>query len=491
METHKQVEVKELSELIEKSREFGKLNRFGSTNTTCEKLLERGFEEKVLLENANSSYPIVHYKVLKLMENFLELKIKYGSKIEKRIYDELSITAFVDRLLAKRPLVFVGQRDTYILRDGKKEGCAYDEWHKIGTDKEEDPFIMEDYLTYDEGKLAALLGASTKTININKGDRRNCGEYQQGEEYEKEGVIVGLVGPRMNKSNALESQEMRVKEDQNIPENGYGGKGSSKSVLKLFADFYGIKYLPTFKEVESSYRKSRGEEFTSEKIWNVFTKKVNSNVHEEYEEISGLKNSCQFLHISAYKQRNRIAAEILLAEASDRANKLGKRAYVHVVGLGLGVWRIYNRQIDLFTTGFVEAVAEMNLEAISDLDLSWVIIDDKKEVKFRDTHVVNGHKIPGTNTVLHISKRNPWDKLQEEDKVVVASWAWDGLSFVGNEYWAGSLATSSDPAAAACTQIPELLNPWVNQAFCGENVRVVTQQGRIVPYRQFQADCIK
>ena len=27
------------------------------------------------------------------------------------------------------------------------------------------------------------------------------------------------------------------------------------------------------------------------------------------------------------------------------------------------------------------------------------------------------------------------------------------MSFVGNEYWAGSLATSSDPAAASCTQV--------------------------------------
>ena len=27
------------------------------------------------------------------------------------------------------------------------------------------------------------------------------------------------------------------------------------------------------------------------------------------------------------------------------------------------------------------------------------------------------------------------------------------MSFVGNEYWAGSVATSSDPAAASCTQV--------------------------------------
>ena len=44
----------------------------------------------------------------------------------------------------KRPLVFVGQRDTYILRDTNKEGAgvAYDRWGDVGTDKEQEPLIM-------------------------------------------------------------------------------------------------------------------------------------------------------------------------------------------------------------------------------------------------------------------------------------------------------------------------------------------------------------
>ena len=45
---------------------------------------------------------------------------------------------------SKRPLVFVGQRDTYILRDTNKEGAgvAYDRWGDVGTDKEQEPLIM-------------------------------------------------------------------------------------------------------------------------------------------------------------------------------------------------------------------------------------------------------------------------------------------------------------------------------------------------------------
>ena len=88
MEACGQVEVKELSELIEKSKAFGALNRFGSTNTTCEKLIELGYDERILLENANSAYPIVHHKVLTLIEKFLEMKKKHGSNIEKKMYDK-------------------------------------------------------------------------------------------------------------------------------------------------------------------------------------------------------------------------------------------------------------------------------------------------------------------------------------------------------------------------------------------------------------------
>ena len=39
---------------------------------------------------------------------------------------------------------------------------------------------------------------------------------------------------------------------------------------------------------------------------------------------------------------------------------------------------------------------------------------------------------------------------------VVAMFAWDGNSYVGNEYWDGMLSASGDPAAASCSMIPEV-----------------------------------
>ena len=47
-----------------------------------------------------------------------------------------------DLRFSKRPLVFVGVHDTYILRDSDKEGRAYDTWQTIGTMEEEPPLVM-------------------------------------------------------------------------------------------------------------------------------------------------------------------------------------------------------------------------------------------------------------------------------------------------------------------------------------------------------------
>ena len=93
-------------------------------------------------------------------------------------------------------------------------------------------------------------------------------------------------------------------------------------------------------------------------------------------------------------------------------------------------------QVELFTTEFVKTVAKLKnvLENVTDIDFSWVINHGEMKVEMDGESLVDGDMVPGTDIVMHITKRNPWDKLPEEHqgKLIVASWAWDGMSFVGN-----------------------------------------------------------
>ncbi|RYE13674.1 MAG: DUF4804 domain-containing protein, partial [Sphingobacteriaceae bacterium] len=50
------------------------------------------------------------------------------------------------------------------------------------------------------------------------------------------------------------------------------------------------------------------------------------------------------------------------------------------------------------------------------------------------------------------------------DLQLVTTYAWDGNSYPGNEYWLGSLSASGDPAAVCSSTIGELHNSLVHTA---------------------------
>ena len=85
--------VENLSQIIDKSKTFSQLNPYPSKTTLVETLLTKGVKEEVLLENANSSYPLIHHSVLDLLKKFLSMKRQNGSKIEKKIYKNMVIYA--------------------------------------------------------------------------------------------------------------------------------------------------------------------------------------------------------------------------------------------------------------------------------------------------------------------------------------------------------------------------------------------------------------
>ena len=305
-------------------------------------------------------------------------------------------------------------------------------------------------------KISALLATCSPTAVINSGSRHNKGVEGSKDAFVDRAFIVGLVGPRLHRLNVMEAQDLRILPQQNIQGSFYGPQ-SEDTMGKLFAKFYDLNHFPLYEEVDRLFKGEQVEGFKREQ----FVK----GQHGEY------------FNKAVYEERVRISAELLLVEADRRAAREGKKAYVHIVGLGLGVWKLLSNQNTWYVDVFGKCLQRLELPNVSDIDFSWIGVNSVCGVE-------NGQKIK--NVLVHFSQRDPYENVDKQDeKIIVSSWAYDGNSYPGNEYWVGSLWTSGDPAAACSTQVPELHNPLINRKMSGSNAHVATKDGKIIPLYQF------
>lgn len=145
---------------------------------------------------------------------------------------------------------------------------------------------------------------------------------------------------------------MVVTSIQNTPENGYGPGQSELTLKSVFAKFYNIDYFP---------------------------------VHTEFP---------GFFNDSIYLRRIQISIETFLIEANRRGLESNKRVYVHVVGLGLGVWMLNpGAQKRIYLEAFQNSLMKLCLPNIACLDFSW--LDPHEKVpslrsgkNFQDTDIL-------------------------------------------------------------------------------------------------------
>ena len=333
--------------------------------------------------------------------------------------------------------MFCNSFDKYYLVDGYMGSGGFED---IGFKNKILP--IEDFMTYDEIKLAALLSISSRSIFINNGSRNNHGSLGKPGSYVEEGIIIGQVGPRFQKPEVMEFIDCVITEKQNTVNNGYGPNiKPSYLMMHEWANLWGLEYLPTWSEVS--------------RLNNIHYKKLSQST---------------FLNVHVYKERIKITIEIMITEAICRSSQQNKRSYIHVVGLGLGVWKISDCQHQLFvdTWGDVlKTLNPVNAKLISDINFSWIPVDNCQGVK-------NGEKFPDTDITIHFSKRNLHDCVPE-NTLLICNYAWDGNSLPGNEYWTGSLSSTSDSAAACSSCITELHNHFINRLISAENLHVVTE----------------
>ena len=307
-------------------------------------------------------------------------------------------------------------------------------------------YSLKDLISYDEIALSAMVSMTVPTPFINNGGRANKAIKGEGD-FIKSGIYCGLVGARFEKEEVMEYRFMIVSETQNTEAKGYGINRERNELLDIWAEFYDAEggYFPTFAEVVDMQAKLPEEEFRQKYIV--------------------LKNG-SFLDVAKYKQRMQMSIEPFLLDADACAAASGKKAYIHAVGLGLGVWQVDPGQAPLMMEVYHNVLCTHRLENISDINFSWF-----PEASWQCGTTTNGeiHKHneddpDGTGIRIIFSSRNPADPLPEEDsdKLLVAQYAWDGCSYPGNEYWVQMLAASGDPAAACCSTISELQNPEVN-----------------------------
>lgn len=399
-----------------------------------------------IAEHAKGTRPLMHERVRGLVEDFLKFKLEYGSKLEKKLYSEIvaegGLRRFIDRLLTKRPLMFMNASDEYLLRTGEQGSGGFT---LIGTDKETAPLVLSDYMSYDEMELAALIAVSVPTHFINAGGYGNDGKKGEPGSYEERGIIIGLAGARFEMPEHMEYRFMKITQIQNTKENGYG---KESAYFAHWAKFYGISHFPTYEEASSD----------------------SSGRFIQLQDGS-------YLDAQVYKERIRISAETLLFEANQRAKIRRKKAFVQVAGLGLNAWGITSEQVRLSLEVYAETIKRYALDHISDISFTTFTdqarVDRYKAAINIDRKAIRLHFPPG---------RNPAAKLtgHEAGKLLVMSYAWDGNSYPGNEYWVGALNASGDPRAASCSNIPELQNPEINPQVCGNNFHIVSpKSGKI------------
>lgn len=166
--------------------------------------------KKLLVEMARGTRPFISSDLWALLEKFMEFMRKLpGVEGEnyRTVYDGMSPAGLVKRLLTKRPIVFLYDNDTHVLRNetALKERYGGNKWYNVTVTLNALPDrpCLQEYISYDEMLMSACVSMSTPTFYVSDGSLRDPAA-KPTREFIPEGILCGLVGARLEKGGFME-----------------------------------------------------------------------------------------------------------------------------------------------------------------------------------------------------------------------------------------------------------------------------------------------
>ncbi|KAK4977386.1 hypothetical protein LTR28_007137 [Elasticomyces elasticus] len=177
----------------------------------------KNFDVATVTSDACGTTIVVHSRFPQLVDAFLNHKRDHGSRYEKALYGDPASCTWrheVARLFDRRPLTFMGPVDHTLLRDNTEiPGRASQEWDRNGTEAQHlnQKLTLDEYLSYDEIMLSSLAGVSGSSFFINDGNRYNHAVPGKPGTFQERGIIIGLVGPRFERKDRMDSDPRLTK----------------------------------------------------------------------------------------------------------------------------------------------------------------------------------------------------------------------------------------------------------------------------------------
>lgn len=356
----------------------------------------------------------------------------------KVVYSKIDNDAdHLHRLMTKRPLAYYGKGNVWMLRN-INSGTGVDEYLEAVN--------LNEYLHPAEAVIAAMFCMSNDTFLINNGNMDNGGLVDYDNMYiNVTATIVGGVGARMEKPGL---GEWDLLHDSHV-------LGPIDQCLRdHLEDFCKKKGIETDSLIKMP--KARGKERL----------------------IRGLYVARSAMVLGTYLR-------LALAKVEENAPNPCR---IVITKLGLGEWSGKSKDTPMaFFAGLRIALESLppktKSENVESFYLSYTRRNnmDKADYKAirdwcrkrgwpfdfgRKSALTKPQAVKGYSSdeedVVDLAAPVAPGKVESETTHLISIYAWDGMSYQGNEYWAGVVDGSMDPATVAATTIPFTGTPEVN-----------------------------